>query len=264
MNWKKRLSHSVYGVMGLSVMLHTLASPVAGQWLNVPNAGIPRTADGKPNLDAPAPKTAEGKPDIAGLWQPPAGYVMNMAKDLKPGELTMQPAAAAIFQHRRDTESKEDPTGWCVPGGVPRVNVVPYPFKIFTLPGVTLVLYEAVQSYRQIFTDGRALPKDPNPSWMGYSIGHWDGDALVVETSGFRDPIWIDNDGHPGTEALRVTERFRRKDFGHLEIEITVNDPGAYTKPWTVKLPYRLLPDTELLEYICNENNKDIEHLVGK
>ena len=248
----------------LVLILCVPGQPAAAQWLNVRSAGIPRTADGKPNLTAPAPRTADGKPDISGLWEPPAGYVGNIAKDLKPGEVSFQPWAAELYQHRRDTESKEDPTGWCVPGGVPRADVVPYPFRIYALPGVTLVLYEAVQSYRQIFTDGRALPKDPNPAWMGYSTGHWEGDTMVVETAGFNGQAWIDNWGHPGTEQLRVTERMRRRDFGHLDMEVTVDDPKAYTKPWTVKLAFTLLPDAELLEYVCSENNKDLEHLVGK
>ena len=246
----------------VAVLLFTSAA--SAQWLNYPSPNIPRTKDGKPDLSAPAPKTADGKPDISGLWEPPGAYIGNIAKDLKPGDVSFQPWAAELFQHRRDTLSKEDPTGWCVPGGVPRADVVPYPFKILTLPGVTLILYEAVQSYRQIFTDGRPLPKDPNPAWMGYSIGRWEGDTFVVESSGFNADAWLDNNGHPGTEALRVTERFRRKDFGNMNVEVTIDDPKAYTKPWTVNLPFKLLPDTELLEYICSENNKDLDHLVGK
>jgi hypothetical protein len=240
------------------------AAVTSAQWLNFPTSGIPRTKDGKANLAAPAPRTADGKPDISGLWQPPGAYVGNIAKDLQPAEVSFQPWAAELYQHRRDTLSKEDPTGRCVPGGVPRADVVPYPLKIFMLPGVTLILYEAVQSYRQIFTDGRPLPTDPNPAWMGYSIGHWDGDTFVVESAGFNNEAWLDNFGHPGTDALRVTERFRRKDFGNMDVEVTIDDPKAYTKPWTVHLPFRLLPDAELLEYICTENNKDLEHLVGK
>ena len=260
---KRKGCHSVYWVIGFTIILQTLA-PLKGQWLKVPTAGIPRTADGKPDLNAPAPKSLDGKPDISGLWSPPAGYFLNITKDLKPGDVSMQPWAAELYKHRRDTESKEDPSGWCVPGGVPRADVVPYPYKIFMLPGVTLILYEAVQSFRQIFTDGRPFPKDPNPTWMGYSIGHWEGDTMVVETTGFNDQGWVDNDGHPGTDQLRVTERFRRKDFGHMDLDVTVDDPKAYTKPWTVKLALRLLPDTELLEYVCSENNKDVLHLVGK
>jgi hypothetical protein len=256
--------HSVYGAIGFTLILCALAMPAAAQWLKFPTAGIPRTPDGKPDLNAPAPRSPDGKPDLSGLWQPPDGYVQNIIRDLKPGEVSLKPWAAELYQHRRDTESKEDPTGWCVPGGVPRSDVVPYPFKIFTLPGVTLILYEAVQSYRQIFTDGRSFPKDPNPAWMGYSIGHWEDDTLIVETAGFNDHGWVDNYGLPNTDALRVTERFRRRDFGHMDLEVTVDDPKAYAKPWTVKLAFRLLADTELLEYICSENNKDLEHLVGK
>ncbi len=241
-----------------------LSSLISAQWLNYPTANVPRTKDGKPDLTAPAPRTPEGKPDISGLWQPPVGYIGNIAKDLKADEVPFQPWAAALYQSRRDNLSKEDPTGWCVPGGVPRANMVPYPFKILAMPGITVVLYEAVQSYRQIFTDGRALPKDPNPAWMGYSIGHWDSDTFVVESSGFNDNAWLDNFGHPGTESLHVTERFRRVNFGTMDVEITIDDPKAYTKPWTIRAPFRLMPDTELLEYICSENNKDLDHLVGK
>ena len=250
-----------FPLIAIAAVLACSSAPA--QWLNYKTPGIPRTPDGKPNLSAPAPKTQEGKPDIAGLWQIDGRYVANIAKDLKD-DAPFQPWAEALYKQRRANESKEDPTGYCIPGGVPRSDVVPYPFKIYNIPGVMLVLYEAVHSYRQIFTDGRELPKDPNPTWMGYSIGHWDGDAMVVETSGFNDHGWLDNDGRPATDALRVTEKFRRKDFGHMEIQVTVDDSKAYTKPWTVTLPYVLQPDTDLLEYVCNENNKDIQHLFGK
>ena len=129
---------------------------------------------------------------------------------------------------------------------------------------MTVILYEAVQSYRQIFTNGRALPKDPNPAWLGYSIGRWEKDAFVVESSGFNDNVWLDNFGHPATEQLKVTERFVRKDFGNMDIEVTIDDPKAYTKPWKVVMPLRYVADADLIEYICSENNKDLEHLVGK
>jgi hypothetical protein len=241
----------------LALVVSALAS---AQWLNHPTAGIPRLPDGKANLDALTPKTHDGKPDLSGLWQPYGGYVVNIAKDLKES-VPFRPWAEELFKQRRATESKDDPTGWCVPGGVPRSDAVGYPLKILNNPGMLVILYEAVHSWRQIFTDGRELPKDPNPTWMGYSIGHWDEDTMVVETAGFNDHGWLDNDGRPATDALRVTERFRRKDFGHLEIQVTIDDPKAYTKPWTVSLPYRFLPDTELLEYVCNENNKDLQHL---
>jgi hypothetical protein len=239
-------------------------APASAQWFNVRTPGIPRLPDGTANLSAPAPKNPDGKPDIAGVWKPAPPYIGNIASDLKPGDAPFQPWARALFQHRRDNESKEDPTGNCIPGGVPRSDAVPYPFKIVNSEKMLIILYEAVHSYRQIFTDGRQLPKDPNPTWQGYSVGHWDGNDFVAETAGFNDHGWLDNDGRPATDALHVTERFRRKDFGHMDILITIDDPKAYTKPWNVTLPLTLMPDTDLLEYVCNENNKDLDHLVGK
>jgi hypothetical protein len=242
-----------------------MTASVSAQWLKYPTPGIPRTPDGKPNLSAPAPKTADGKPDITGLWLTQGIYIGDIARDLKAGEVPFQPWAEELYKHRRDTLSKDDPTGRCIPGGVPRSTAVPYPFKILNATnGIVVVLYEAVHAYRQIFTDGRPLPKDPNPNWMGYSVGRWDGDTFVVESSGFNDNVWLDNNGHPAGESLRVTERFRRKDFGHMSIDITIDDPKTYTKPWNVTLPLVLQPDTEMLEYICPENEKDYQRLVGK
>jgi hypothetical protein len=233
------------------------------QWLTYPSPGIPRLPDGKPNLSAPAPKAADGKPDLAGTWQPVPGYTVNIARDLKPGEVPFQPWAETLYKHRVETEGREDPQARCVLSGVPRENVVPYPFKILNTPAAVVILYEALHSYRQIFTDGRPLPKNPNPAWMGYSVGHWDGDTFVVESSGFVGNNWLDNSGHPGTEALRLTERFHRRDFGHIDLQMTIDDPKAYTKPWMVKLGF-VLADTELIEYVCDENEKDVTHLVGK
>ncbi len=247
-----------------AAILVLLALPVGAQWLNFPAKGIPRLADGSPDLSAPTPRLEDGRLDIFGIWMPDPTYIGDITKDLEPGAVSMRPWAAELYQHRRDTLSKEDPTGWCVPGGVPRNNAVPYPFKILNANGEVVILYEAVHSFRQIFTDGRAHPEDPNPNWLGYSVGHWEDDAFVVETTGFVEESWIDNNGHPGTSEMKVTERFARKDFGHMDIEITIDDPKAYTKPWTVVLPLTLTPDDELLEYICSENNKDLEHLVGK
>ena len=169
------------------------------------------------------------------------------SKTLPPGSVPFQPWAEALYNQRRATLSKDDPTGWCVPGGVPRSNAVPYPFKIVHTPVMTVILYEAVQSYRQIFTDGRALPKDPNPAWLGYSIGRWEKDAFVVESAGFNDNVWLDNFGHPATEQLKVTERFVRKDFGNMDIEVTIDDPKAYTKPWKVVMPLRYVADADLI-----------------
>jgi len=237
--------------------------PVSAQWLNYPTPGIPRLPDGKPNLAAPVPKTPDGKPDLSGIWEPRFGYTGDIAKDLKPGEVPFQPWAEALFKHRKETMGREDPQARCVLSGVPRENVVPYPFKILNTTGMIVILYEALHSYRQIFTDGRELPKNPNPAWMGYSVGHWDGDTLVVESSGFVENNWLDNGGHPGTEALRLTERFHRRDFGHIDLAMTIDDRKAYTKPWTVNLGFNLA-DTELIEYVCDENEKDVGHLVGK
>jgi len=241
-----------------------LAAPAAAQWPARTPPGTPRLPDGKPDLSAPAPRLPDGKPDLSGVWQPAPGYISNIAFKLKPEEVPYQPWAKALFDKRRATESKEDPTGWCIPGGVPRSDAVPYPFKVVNTRDMVIILYEAVHSYRQIFTDGRALPSDPNPTWLGYSVGHWTADALVVETAGFNDKGWLDNDGKPASDALHVTERFVRKDFGHMDIQITIDDSKAYTKPWAVTLPLTLQPNGELIEYICDENNKDLQHLVGK
>jgi hypothetical protein len=242
------------------------AFPAAAQWFNIPTPNAPRTAGGKVNLTAPAPRTADGKPDLSGIWHQPDGvkYTVNLAADLKPGDVPMQPWAAEVYKHRQDTLSKEDPVGTCHLPGVPQMEAVPYPYKIFQHPNQLVILYEAFATFRQIFTDGRPIPKDPQPTWMGYSVGHWDGDTLVVDVAGFNDQTWLDTGGHPHTDALHVTERFRRRDYGHMNLQITIDDPKAYTKPWTVSYELALLPDTELLEYLCTENNKDVQHLVGK
>ena len=241
-----------------------MSSPAVGQWLNYRTPGIPREPDGRPNLSAPLPRTSDGKPDLSGVWLPDTRYIENIARDLKPEDVQFQPWAETVFKQRQDTQGKDDPTARCIPSRVPRSNAVPYPFKILMTPGVVVILYEVLHSYRQIFTDGRQLPVDPNPTWLGYSIGRWDGDAFVVDTTGFNDQGWLDIPGHPATERLHVTERFRRKDFGHLDIEMTIDDPKAYRKPWTMTLPVTLSADNELLEYICTENEKDLVHLVGK
>ena len=241
------------------VALVVMSAPSAAQWLNYPTAGIPRAADGKPNLTAPVPRTSDGKPVLAGLWKPSPGLVGDVARNLEPGSVPFQPWAETLYKERRANNSREDPTASCIVGGVPRSDFVGYPFKILQVPGMVVILYEAVHSYRQIFTDGRELPRDPNPAWFGYSVGRWDGDEFVVQTAGFNDNVWLDNAGKPATEHLRVTERFVRKDFGNMDIRITIDDPKAYTRPWTVTQPLAYQADTELLEYICNENNKYFE-----
>jgi len=178
-------------------------------------------------------------------------------------QVPMQPAAAALYKQRIAGIGKDRPSGHCLPHSVPDAMIIPEPFKIVHTPGVTFILFEEFVEFRQVFTDGRALPKDPQPGWFGYSIGRWEGDSFVVESSGFNDKSWIDDDGHPHTDALHTTERFRRSDFGHMTMQITIDDPKAYTKPWSALLHFTLLPDTELIEFVC-DNEKDAPHLVGK
>jgi hypothetical protein len=246
------------------ILVITTTSAVA-QWLNYPTPGIPRTADGKPNLTAPTPRK-DGKPDLSGIWhgdpQNP-NYFIDVSVDLKPGEFPIQPWAEALTNQRK-FQQKERPDANCIPIGVPQYYDARFVFKIIQESGLVVILYEYFGAFRQVFLDGRPLPKDPNPSWMGYSVGRWEGDTLVVETTGFNGKKWLDQVGHPSTDALRTTERFRRRDFGHLDIAFTVDDPKAYTKPWTLNLPQLLYADTELLEFVCNENEKDLKHMVDK
>jgi len=238
-------------------------TPAGAQWLNYPTKGLPRTADGKPDLKAPVPRKPDGKPDLSGIWLVPGlKYLINIAADLK--DVPFQPWAKAEYERRLDTKGKDDPNNFCLPSGIPEKEAVTSPWKIVETPGLTMILYESRTIYRQIFTDGRTLPKDPNPSWQGYSIGHWEGDDFVVETAGSNGKAWLDTNGHPVTDALRVVERFHRKDLGHMDLTITIDDPKAYTRPWTVVENPELQPDTELLEYICEENNRDAGHFVGK
>ena len=225
----------------------------------------PRLPDGTPNFSAPTPKTPDGKPDLSGIWKPSPALHRQHRFGPEARRCSLPALGRGVVQAAaRNREQRRSRPGNCIPGGVPRSDAVPYPFKIVNSEKMVIILYEAVHSYRQIFTDGRELPKDPNPTWLGYSIGHWEGDDFVAETAGFNNQGWLDNDGRPATDALHVTERFRRKDFGHMDILITIDDPKAYTKPWNVTLPLKLMPDTDLLEYVCNENNKDLHHLVGK
>ncbi|MBV9399396.1 MAG: hypothetical protein JO062_15535 [Bryobacterales bacterium] len=232
------------------------------QWLNYPTKGTPRTADGKPDLSAATPRRADGKPDMTGVWMGVTKYMINIAADIK--EVPMQPWAAAEYKRRRDTESKDDPSARCLPLSVPLKQTITSPFKIVDVPQKEemIMLYEG-QRHREILMDGRPLPKNPEPSWYGYSTGRWEGDDLVIESNGFNGEGWLDINGHPTTDALRVTERYHRKDFGHMSLDITIDDAKAYTKPWTVHEEPKLLADTELLEAVC-ENNQDVEHLVGK
>jgi hypothetical protein len=240
-------------------------APLHAQWLNYPTKNAPRTKDGKPDMSAPLPRTKDGKPDITGIWMPNGlKYLISIAADLKPEEVPFQPWAAALYKERRENQGRDDPNNKCLPSGVPEKDAVTSPFKIMQFPGETVILYESRTIFREIFTDGRSLPNDPNPTWQGYSIGRWEGDDFVVETNGLNDKIWMDTNGHPITEAAHITERFRRHDYGHMDIQITIDDPKAYTKPWTITENPSLLADTDLLESVCEENNKDAQHIVGK
>jgi hypothetical protein len=244
--------------------LFLAAAALDAQWLNYPTPGIPRTKDGKPNLNAPAPRK-DGHVDIQGIWEPNGiKYLINIAADLKPEEVPFQPEAKAEYQRRVDTNGKDDPNNLCLPSVIPEKEAVTSPYKIVEIPGEVIILYESRTIFRQIFTDGRPLPKDPQPSWQGYSVGKWEGDTFVVDTIGFNGKGWLDTNGHPTSDALHVVEKYRRKDFGHMNIEITIDDPKMYTKPWTITEDPHLVPDTELLEYICEENNRDVGHYVGK
>jgi hypothetical protein len=235
-----------------------LPATARGQWLNYKAPGIPRTADGKPDLAAPAPKTPDGKPDLSGIWEANSGgYGVNVASDLKAGEV--RPWAEALYQQRKENLSKDYPGLRCLPEIGPEVSFGIY--KILQTPGVIGFVSEGGR-LRQVLTDGRTLPPDPQPTWQGYSVGHWEADTLVVESAGFNDQTWLDFEGHPHSPDLRVTERYRRKDFGHMELKLTFDDPKAYTRPWTIAINAELTPDTELLEYVCNENEKDVQHIV--
>jgi hypothetical protein len=246
-------------------VLAFVCAPLQAQWVKVPQANIPRTPDGKPNLSAPAPRLPTGKPDLSGIWEPDNKYVRDLAADLKPEDVPFQPWAKALFDQRKDgAHSYEDNAAHCLPPGTPRINAAPFPWKLVQTPTFIVIVYENFNLWRQIFLDGRELAEDATPTWFGYSTGKWDGDTLVVDTKGFNGKAWLDQGGKPATEALHVIERFRRKDFGHMDIQITIDDPKAYTKPWTVTEPVKLLTDTELMEFVCNENNRDLEHLPGK
>jgi hypothetical protein len=244
------------------------------QWLDYPTAGVPHTPDGKPDLTAPAPRLPDGKPDFSGMWGwvtigPPCGAkctdtqisreFINIASTLKE-PVPYQPWAADLVK-KRSVEQGLDPNVHCMPRGAQRIWTDDYYKRIFFVPGRMIILTERNMQYRQIMLDGRPLPKDPNPTWNGYSVGHWEGDTLVVQTSGYRNDLWLDARGNPLTEAGRTIERIRRPNYGNLEVEITIDDPKAYTAPWTVKINQPLVLDSELLDYYCLENERDFTHM---
>lgn len=246
--WRARgVALVVAAVMGASV-------PAGAQWLTLEDPRTPRTADGAPDLAAPAPRTADGTPDLSGIWNVADGqFLFNITR--RAGiEPPFQPWAAALFKERQDNFGKDRPAGRCLPHTVPTAMLVPgYPWKVLQTPGLVVILFENFTQYRQIFADGRGFPDERAPTWFGYSLGEWEGDTFVVETVGFNDKAWLDDGGHPRSEAMRVTERFRRLSFGRMEIEFTFDDPKAYTKPWTVTVPFELFPDTEIVENVCED-----------
>jgi hypothetical protein len=271
------------------LLVFAVVSAAPAQWLNYPTPGTPRTRDGKPNLAAPAPRASNGKPDLSGVWHVhPSSleemkrlygdnvgltnvpgmeidtiskYAINIFVDFKPREVPMRPEIAEKF---RRPPSDADPLGTCLPAGIPINNLVSEPNKIVQTPRQIVILHETDGTHRQIYTDGRGLPREiVQPSWLGYSVGKWDRDTLVVETAGFNDKTSLDLMGHPHSEALRILERYHRPDYGHLDVEMTFDDPQTYTKPFTIKFTEELWADSDVFEYFCNENEKDRSH-IGK
>lgn len=257
------------------------STPVLAQWWKYPTAGVPRTPDGKVNLSAPTPRTPDGKPDFTGIWitgnpncaqrpsddsivcgveLPMSKEGINMGVGLQGG-LPYQPWVAAIVKERTANQAKDDPHAYCLPDTFVRAYGLPHLLKFVQTPALLLMLNEMNAGYRQVFLDGRPLPEDPIPSWQGYSSAVWEGDTLVVTSNGFRNDLWIDWNGSVITEAAKVRERIRRLNYGQLEVEVTVDDPKAYTKPWTVTLKERLVVDTELVDEICLENEKSTQRM---
>lgn len=244
---------------GLALVISAVAClPAAAQWIDYKTPGIPRTADGKPNLSAPTPKTADGKPDFSGLWRVPQATAGETDKAMH--SLKAQAWAEKLSKERKDNLGRDDMSVLCLPFG-PRADNSPD--RIIQSSNMLVMLFGDL-TFRQVFLDGRPLPKDPNPTWMGYSVGHWDKDTLVIESNGFNDRTWLDGDGHPHSEDLRMTERLRRPDFGHLEFERTLVDPKSLDQPWVIPIKLEYWADTEMLEYVCAENERDHHHLVGK
>ena len=276
--------------LAIGLMLATLlvlAAPASAQWPAYPERNAPRRPDGTVNLQAAAPRTADGKPDFSGVWvnawfvsgrvlplpvspagEPPAATFGDVFANVKE-PLPLQPWAAALKANRKEQESKENPDAHCLPMGLIQFHMHPQPRKVIQAHDVIAILYEGNAGVRQIFTDGRPLPpKDAQPWWYGYSVARWEQDTLVVETTGFRDGGWLDIDGSPLTDAATMTERWRRTDYGSVQIDITINDPKAYTRPFSLRVHHRLMVDNafdgDLIEFICQENNKAPQLMVGK
>ena len=267
------------------------ATAMFAQWPSYTTPG-PRTKDGKIDFAAPPPRTANGKPDFSGLWEPahvrdhgsggvltgraplpfaiptspddpPVAQFFNIGAGFKDGLPPLTPWGAQVRAQRKGNNNKDNPDALCLPLGLTQLHMHPQPRKIVQTPREIVILYEANGNVRQILTDGRPLPNnDPTPWWYGYSVAHWDGDTLVVETTGFRDDVWLDVEGSPLTSTGKMTERWRRVKYGLMQIDITIEDPKAYTKPFTVRVNHQLMPDTELMEFVCEE--RDAVHYIGK
>ena len=267
--------HTAIHLVGAIAVCVALSSPVVAQWPNYPAYKVPKTASGEPDLSAPAPRTADGKPDFSGVWRgaqpaqrgapppqtplgsPPLATFRDIGSTFKDG-LPFTPYARDLLAKHMARNSKDNPEASCLPMGIVQFWTQGFPRKFVQTPGLIVVLYEASSGIRQIFTDGRPLPPrgDPQPWYYGYSSGGWEGDTLVVQTNNLRDDGWLDIIGTPLSDEAKLTERFRRPSFGRMEIDITVDDPKAYTKPWTVRHVQQIMPDADLIEFICEENQR--------
>ena len=276
-----------YSVLALFLGCAAFAAPANAQWPPYPSPNVPRTSDGKPDLHGPVPRTAAGHPDLSGIWmnepgasgaagpgqpppkavkpppgQPPRATFFDIGANIPDGA-PLRPWAKALKEKRMAAHDKDNPDAHCLPLGYMQFHLHPQPRKIIQTPQEILIIYESNYGLRQIFTDGRSLPNnDPEPWWYGYSVGHWDGDTLVVKSNHFRDGGWLDVHGSPLTDQATITERYRRPDFGHLLIDVTIDDPKAYTKPFTVRVKQRIMLNTNLIEFICNENEQSSKYYV--
>ncbi len=269
-----RSGYFVFAIVSLLLVL----SPLPAQWIRYPTAGVPRKADGNVDLSAPAPRLADGKPDFSGIWTSDqvdarrpgvspnprdaiaSRQMVNLGVDL-PGGLPYQPWLAALVKQRTANLAKDDPHIRCLPDNFLRAYGMPHLLKFVHTPSLLVVLDEMNAEYRQVFTDARPLPGDPTPSWQGYSSAKWSDDTLVIDTIGIRNDTWIDWNGSELTEMAKVREEMRRPDFGHLQIQVTVDDPKAYTKPWSVTIKQRIVVDAELIDEICLENEQSLKHM---
>jgi hypothetical protein len=277
-------------------MRHTQIAAIAlmgavyshGQWVNYRDPATPRGKDGKPNLSAPTPHANNGKPDLSGVWQAEptspeemrrmfgdvtalsvpgddvltySKYFLNLLADFKPEESPLKPEVAERYRSLSQNRGRESPTANCLPPGLPNLDVGPAPYKLVQTPRLVVVMYEVFGGHRQIYLDGRKLPADSDPLWLGYSVGHWEGDTLVIDTIGFNDKSWLDAFGHPHSEDLHIVERLRRRDFGHMDVQLTIEDRKTFSRPFDVRVTWRLVPDSDVGEYFCGENEKDKTHI---